>query len=77
MLAISLLLPYAFELARFLLDHEWPPSLFRFVKIFSIVLVASCERFFTACYERDPERLIRCHVCSSPVVVLVGLGERP
>jgi hypothetical protein len=25
---------------------NWPPSLFRFVKIFSIVLVASCERVF-------------------------------
>jgi hypothetical protein len=34
------------NLVFFFWAMNWPPSLFRFVKIFSIVLVASCERVF-------------------------------
>src|SRR3954470_21628913 len=52
-----------------------PPSLLRFVKVFfPIVLVASCERFFTAPLRAlSPAGLFVAMTCSSPVWLWVVL----
>jgi hypothetical protein len=74
-LAVSLLFLYAFELARFLLGHELAAFLVPLCK--DLLNRLGRELRARLSYERDPERLIRRNVRSSPVVVLVGVGERP
>ena len=54
---------------------NWPPSLFRFVKVFfPIVLVASCERFFTAPLRAlSPTGLFVAMTYFSPLWLWIGL----